>query len=349
MNSPHSQILVPQGYGFLELCREEQGNLVIHGWLLRVNGPYDEFEVRLLEGRRLAAEYEARPDLAQTFPHVKGSERGGFRAEIPIADLGPQEVLEFHVVGLVDGEPRGCMYVGYHRSPIDQGFPPPEVMKRAAGNPSQVLWRATGIKNCHDMLKSLAPYVGRENIGSLLEWGCGSGRLTTHLIDMLPGATVSGTDIDSEAVQWASDYLKGTFKPCRIEPPLPFADSEFDAIVSLSVFSHLTRHYQEVWLEEIRRVLKPGGLFAASTHGRYAGRWIFPRDCERLLASGFYDDLPDAALGHVASGEYYRATFQTYEYTKPFWGEYFEVLDFCEGAMSNLQDIYVLRRRADGA
>lgn len=349
MNSPHSQLLAPQGYGYLEVCREERGNLVIHGWLLRVDGPYDKFEVRFLDGRRLAAECEARPDLAEAIPHVKCSERGGFRAEIPLGELGPLEVLEFHVLGIVNDDPRGCMYVGYHRSSNGQEFPPPEMMKRAAGNSSQALWSATGVKNCHDMLQSLAPYAGRENIGSLLEWGCGSGRLTTHLIDMLPGTAVSGTDIDFEAVEWASNHLKGTFKPCRIEPPLPFADSEFDAIVSLSVFSHLTRHYQEVWLEEIKRVLKPGGLFAASTHGRFASRWIFPRDHERLLASGFYDDIPDAALGHVASGEYYRSTYQTYEYTKPFWGEYFEVLDFREGAMSNLQDIYVLRRRTDGA
>jgi SAM-dependent methyltransferase len=97
-------------------------------------------------------------------------------------------------------------------------------MKRASGNSGQPFWRATGIKNCHDMLRPMAPYLKCESIGSLLEWGCGSGRLTTHLINVLPNAQVSGTDIDAEAVSWAANNLKGSFRPCQTEPPLPFED-----------------------------------------------------------------------------------------------------------------------------
>jgi SAM-dependent methyltransferase len=134
-------------------------------------------------------------------------------------------VLEFDVIGLINGEPRGRMYVGYHTSsPDHQDYPPPEVMKRASGNSGQPFWRATGIKNCHDMLRPMAPYLKCESIGSLLEWGCGSGRLTTHLINVLPNAQVSGTDIDAEAVSWAANNLKGSFRPCQTEPPLPFED-----------------------------------------------------------------------------------------------------------------------------
>ena len=44
---------------------------------------------------------------------------------------------------------------------------------------------------------------------------------------------------------------------------LPFADNTFDAVISQAVFEHL--QYPELAMQEIRRVLKPGGLVKIDT------------------------------------------------------------------------------------
>lgn len=49
-------------------------------------------------------------------------------------------------------------------------------------------------------------------------------------------------------------------------PPLPFADATFDCVVSFQVIEHIKR--DRLFVEEVRRVLKPGGLFIVSTPNR---------------------------------------------------------------------------------
>lgn len=53
-----------------------------------------------------------------------------------------------------------------------------------------------------------------------------------------------------------------TFKEALV-PPLPFADESFDYVVSFQVIEHIRR--DRAFVEEVRRVLKPGGRFIVST------------------------------------------------------------------------------------
>jgi trans-aconitate methyltransferase len=213
----------------------------------------------------------------------------------------------------------------------------------------QSFWRATGIKACHDLLRALTPHIDLDEVRRLLDWGCSAGRVTVHLIDRFPQAEVFGTDIDVEAVEWASRNLTGgRFTPCHRDPPLPYPDSYFDLVVAVSVFTHLTRAYQEQWLKELQRVTAANAIVVASTHGEPACRWMFhqPGEWEKRMLTGFSDEIQDNGLGPVASGDYYRGTFQTVAYTRELWGQYFDVIVHDEGGLSNLQDIYVLRKKA---
>jgi len=47
--------------------------------------------------------------------------------------------------------------------------------------------------------------------------------------------------------------------------------------------------------------------------------------------------LPDGA---------YRSTYQTEDYTRRVFGEYFEVVEYVERGIGNLQDLVALRRPA---
>lgn len=339
---------IPPAYGYVEYLREEWGHLVVAGWMLGLEGGFDAFEIRLADGRTHEAELRERPEMADLFPHIPAAERSGFRAYGVLPPLGPDETFEFTVLGVRGGRPVRSMRVGYHRPRREARFPPPEVMRRASGDALPAFWEATGIKGCNDVRRVLARHVELHRVGRLLEWGCGAGRVTRHLIDRFPWARVHGTDIDADAIAWARAHLEGEFAVCATSPPLVYGDATFDVIVSLSVFTHLTLESQAEWLRELRRVLKPGGILLATTHGEFAGRWLLPRaaEYEAVFADGFHDATRDETLGAVASGEYYRATYQTREHTEREWSRHLDVIDFVQGGSNNLQDVFVLRRPA---
>ena len=50
-------------------------------------------------------------------------------------------------------------------------------------------------------------------------------------------------------------------------PPLDLHDNSIDVLYSVSVFTHLSKEMHFRWIEEIKRVLKPGGLFIGTFHG----------------------------------------------------------------------------------
>jgi len=84
-------------------------------------------------------------------------------------------------------------------------------------------------------------------------------------------ALLVGVDIADEAIEYADANYKANNLTYRcIEradyAPLPFADAEFDAVLSFQVIEHISDIVP--YLSEIRRVLKPGGVFVCATPDR---------------------------------------------------------------------------------
>ena len=80
--------------------------------------------------------------------------------------------------------------------------------------------------------------------------------------------TVVGVDIAEDAIRHASTtYKKGNLKfSVGSATQLNFAAESFDVVVSFETLEHLAEH--ELMVSEIRRVLKPGGIFILSTPNR---------------------------------------------------------------------------------
>ncbi|MET0362623.1 MAG: class I SAM-dependent methyltransferase [Sphingobium sp.] len=118
---------------------------------------------------------------------------------------------------------------------------------------------------------------------SVLEWGCGPGRLIRHLPALLAdhGPRMVGTDYNPATIRWCGDNLPGIhFALNDLAPPLPFADDSFDATYNFSVFTHLSAEMHTAWTRELYRVLKPGGLMIATTHGDHY-RYLLTQKAER--------------------------------------------------------------------
>ncbi len=314
--------------------------------MLLPDGAFDEFEIIAGDGARFPMRTVERPDLAALRPPIPGADRGGFHVEGHLgSELGAGTTIETVIVGRRRGRDVAGLTFDFHRPASDPGFPPPAVMRRATGNSDLEFWLANGIKDCNDFRRYLSRHIDLSSVRHLLDWGCGSGRVTRHLIDRFPRARVYGHDIDRDAVQWAAKNLGGAFAPCQLAPPLPHPDHRFDLVIALSVFTHLTREYQALWLDELRRIIRPGGILLATTHGAFAGRWNFsnPDEFDRVFRSGFYDGFRDEDLGEVATGDYYKSTYQTYQHTLDAWSDSFDVVDYIEGGLHNFQDVYILK------
>ena len=142
-------------------------------------------------------------------------------------------------------------------------LPPRRLMVRVAGT-ADADWFLRSGRAAYD---AIAAHVPLAEIDSVLDFGCGCGRVTRYWDDF--AGTVSGSDVSAKAVDWCRANLP--FAPLRgqrLEPPLAFADESFDLVYALSVFTHLTAELQLAWRDELRRVLRPGGRLLVTTHGR---------------------------------------------------------------------------------
>ena len=113
--------------------------------------------------------------------------------------------------------------------------------------------------------------------GSILDFGCGSARIL-RLYRYIDGVYLVGSDVHPECIEWCIENVPGPeFYVNQAEPPLLFSkDNQFSFVISLSVFNHIPLNQQTAWLEEMKRVLRPGGFLLCTTLGRSYDRVLGP-------------------------------------------------------------------------
>ena len=103
---------------------------------------------------------------------------------------------------------------------------------------------------------------GIEPHGDVLEIGSGSGAMAEHLLDALPDAHLTATDIDPAMVRDARERL-ARFKDRVVvreasATQLPFEDQSFDVVLSFIMLHHVVDW--EGALRDALRVVRPGGV-----------------------------------------------------------------------------------------
>jgi SAM-dependent methyltransferase len=102
--------------------------------------------------------------------------------------------------------------------------------------------------------------------GALIaDLGCGSGRLASALREHAR-VRYLGMDVVAKLLAYANRRWGGDgFVFCLIDrPAIPLADGQADMVTSFSVFTHILPEESFVYLEEARRVLRPGGRVVLS-------------------------------------------------------------------------------------
>ncbi len=230
----------------------------------------------------------------------------------------------------------------------DPALPPPELRHRVHGALDEESYRHVGKLIASGLARCLENHgVAPANL-TVLDLGCGPGRVATELKKLAPSCRLVGSDIDPEAIEWAQDHLRdvGSFETNGPVPPTRHANGHFDVIYAISLFTHLDESSQDAWLAELARILKPGGIFLATTHGRHSLTSCTSMEMKELGERGIVhrvdrkgrfklDGLPGS----------YQTTFHTREYVARAWDRFFEVVDHVEGWMAD-QDLVVMRRRS---
>jgi ubiquinone/menaquinone biosynthesis C-methylase UbiE len=123
-----------------------------------------------------------------------------------------------------------------------------------------LLTRLLGMNRVYDTLVAQAEIAAGLRV---LEIGCGTGNVTTRVKRAEPGADVVGTDPDPLALARAQRKARG-MTGIRFErayaQELPFADGEFDRVLSSMMLHHLDYDMKAGAAAEIHRVLRPGGV-----------------------------------------------------------------------------------------
>lgn len=97
----------------------------------------------------------------------------------------------------------------------------------------------------------------------ILDLACGTGTFALMLKEAQPQATVMGLDADPHVLSRAREKAKRLQLAVSFQEgwsfELPYPDNHFDHVFSILFFHHLTMEMKHKTLEEVSRVLKPGG------------------------------------------------------------------------------------------
>ncbi len=153
----------------------------------------------------------------------------------------------------------------------------------------------------------------------VLDIGCGSGKLWSENAERIPlGCLITLADLSSGIVvgaagQFAAGAPCFTFTVCDVQA-LAFAAHSFDLVIANHMLYHVPNRAQA--FSEIRRVLRSGGSFYASTNSRHTMR-VYDEliatvrgtaskqagsGNDQMAAAGFNMEHGAAELGQVFTG-----------------------------------------------
>lgn len=138
----------------------------------------------------------------------------------------------------------------------------------------------------------------------ILDIGCGTGGCARFIAEQYSPREIVGIDVEVTVVARATELAAAaglgdvaTF--VAVTPgPLPFADATFDIVFSKDSLLHIAD--KRALAEEIHRVLRPGGVFAASD-------WMAGSDGPGSAALQRYEELEGLGFGLASPDTYFAA------------------------------------------
>jgi SAM-dependent methyltransferase len=119
---------------------------------------------------------------------------------------------------------------------------------------------ATGCRNVLEFLRELQAHgFTPDRYERILEFGVGLGRLIRHFVPLK--ARLFGCDVTPDALDFTRKVLgtRVALTQNGLAPPLPYDNGQFDFVYANSVFTHIQMADTTPWINELGRILRPGG------------------------------------------------------------------------------------------
>lgn len=197
------------------------------------------------------------------------------------------------------------------------------------------------IESAKDLIKHFEKYKKLEGV-SVLDWGCGPGRIIRHLPSFMDKTCkFYGSDYNEKYIKWCKKNIPNvSFETNELTPPLNFERNSFDIIYGISIFTHLSREMHYAWFDELFRVLKPGGIILLSLQGNAFIKKLTESEKNKYKKG----DL--VVKANTKEGHRTYSAFQPKSFVKELVGEN-EILEHKEGYVSNdrpQQDIWIIKK-----
>jgi SAM-dependent methyltransferase len=181
-----------------------------------------------------------------------------------------------------------------------------------------------------------------ERCSAILDFGCGVGRIIRHW-NALQHPALHGTDYNTRLVEWCSENLRfAGFKVNTLSGALLYEPETFDFIYAFSVFTHLSESLQFFWMNELSRILRPGGYIYFTTHGDHFLPQLSLQEKERFLSGQL------VVRAAEESGSNTCVAYHPVAYVRGKMAREFSIVDFISGAAEGdlLHDIYLCQKPA---
>lgn len=173
-------------------------------------------------------------------------------------------------------------------------IPPPRLRVLVAGTADLDRFLDSGEAQA-GYLRELVGRVGcpLAEMNAILDFGCGCGRIARWFSD-LPRSRIDACDYNDELVGWCDENLDFVHaRRTELAPPLPYPPASFDFAYAFSVFTHLSVELASDWLDELGRVVRPGGLMWFTIHGESYRDRLLPEQRDRFDAGEIVVWLPE--------------------------------------------------------
>jgi SAM-dependent methyltransferase len=174
----------------------------------------------------------------------------------------------------------------------------------------------------------------------VLDFGCGAGRSLAVFADHAEHTELVGCDLHAESIEWAQKNLSPPFEFLLndADPPIDQPSSSFDLIFGVSAFTHVTENWAP-WMQEMCRLLKPGGLAVFSFLGQKMWGHELKRDWDPDSV-GMVISYPHRPWDHGGPD-----AFHGEWWLRAHWGRAFEILHLDHGRPDEVGHGWVVMRR----
>jgi SAM-dependent methyltransferase len=150
------------------------------------------------------------------------------------------------------------------------GFPSAQLQAQFVGSSFEGALNEAG-KFYSDAKRLYIEQAGEQlsSLTRILDFGVGWGRIIRFFWRDVGESNLFGVDVDPDILDVCKETkVPGNFSKIQPLGYLPFPDGYFDFVFAYSVFTHLAENTHLHWMNEIKRVLRPNGIFVGTIEPR---------------------------------------------------------------------------------